>query len=234
MAKSLTARLGLQRWSADTDTQERAEFDSAHAKLDDLAAMDMQGTLANRPAAAAANRGLYYFVIGDATAANNDRFYRSTGAAWVEVGSAAYASLFGGSTITASGAAVKPLVVKGAASQAANLFEAHSSAGAVLVAVTKDGIIEAETAILSNDYSVNQPVLVVRGMASQVAKLAEFRNSAGTTLLSVRPGGGLDFSGESTGASTATAGSITPPAAVAGYIRIWAGGTEYKVPVYNP
>ena len=60
-----------------------------------LASLDMQGTLAARPAAVAENRGLYYFVTGDGTPTNNDKLYRSTGAAWVEVltgpaGSAAY------------------------------------------------------------------------------------------------------------------------------------------------
>lgn len=50
-----------------------------------LASLDMQGTLAARPVAVAENRGLYYFVTGDGTPANNDKLYRSTGAAWVEV-----------------------------------------------------------------------------------------------------------------------------------------------------
>lgn len=85
MAITKSDRLGITRWSADTDTVSRAQFDEDNGQLNNVVAMDMQGTLANRPAAAAANRGLYYFVTGDATAANNDRIWRSTGAAWVEV-----------------------------------------------------------------------------------------------------------------------------------------------------
>ena len=44
-------------------------------------------------------------------------------------------------TITAQGAAVKPLVVKGAASQTANLLEALNSASASLFAVDPNGLI---------------------------------------------------------------------------------------------
>ena len=44
-------------------------------------------------------------------------------------------------TITASGATVKPLVVKGASAQTANLFEAQNSAGTVAFAVRSGGAV---------------------------------------------------------------------------------------------
>jgi hypothetical protein len=76
VALSTTLRLALQRWSAGTDPFTRAQMDTAHANIDDLVAMDQQGTLAARPAAAAANRGLYYF------ATDVNRLYRSNGSVW--------------------------------------------------------------------------------------------------------------------------------------------------------
>lgn len=54
-------------------------------------------------------------------------------------GAAAYAALGGGSTITAATAATKGLILKGAASQTANMLEVQSSAGAVLSAIEADG-----------------------------------------------------------------------------------------------
>lgn len=45
----------------------------------------------------------------------------------------------GGDTITASGAAVKPLVIKGAASQTANLAEFQNSSGTVLAGIDAAG-----------------------------------------------------------------------------------------------
>ena len=51
----------------------------------------------------------------------------------------------GGSTITASGATVKPLVLKGFASQTANLQEWQNSAGAVLASISASGVLGLNT-----------------------------------------------------------------------------------------
>lgn len=116
----------------------------------------------------------------------------------------------GGSTITASGAAVKPLVVKGAASQTANLLEAQSNAGAVLTAVSSSGDIAVATGSLAvgsatpfayggrveiTATTATHRGLVVRGAASQSASLAEFQNSSGTVLASISAAGAVVISG---------------------------------------
>lgn len=90
MAKSLTARFGLQRWSADADTQARSEFDNDNAQLEAKAAMFGQGTLAAKGAASAANAGTFW-TITDAAGGGvlNDLWY-STGAAWIHVGTASF------------------------------------------------------------------------------------------------------------------------------------------------
>jgi hypothetical protein len=77
VAETLTPRLGIRRWSADTDTPSRSEFDADHAALDDLTAIDLQGTLAARPAFGI--RGRYYY------ATDVGKLYRDTGTAWVEI-----------------------------------------------------------------------------------------------------------------------------------------------------
>lgn len=54
MAESTTTRMGVPRWTEDTDTPHRTEFDSGFANLEARAAGFLSGTAAARPAAAAA------------------------------------------------------------------------------------------------------------------------------------------------------------------------------------
>jgi hypothetical protein len=77
MAISSSPRLGLTRWSADTDQVSRAQFDGDHGRLDDLVAMAIQGVAVDRPAAAVPRR-LYY-------ATDTGVLSLDTGTAWVEV-----------------------------------------------------------------------------------------------------------------------------------------------------
>lgn len=85
MAESTTTRLALPRWSADSDTPNRSEFDAAFASLEAKAAGWLTGTLAARPAAAAANDSFVYEVSGDGTSSNNGRLFWSTGGDWIEL-----------------------------------------------------------------------------------------------------------------------------------------------------
>lgn len=109
----------------------------------------------------------------------------------------------GGDTITASGAAVKPLVVKGAASQTANLQEWQNSSGTVLALLNPNGAFQAAdmrsdgTLIVGSSAagtlgetsvyvrSALDKGLVVRGAASQSANLAEFQDSSGSRIADV-------------------------------------------------
>jgi hypothetical protein len=77
MAIGASPRLGITRWSADTDAVSRAQFDGDHGRLDDLVAMAIQGLAADRPAAAIQRR-LYY-------ATDTGVLSLDTGTAWVEV-----------------------------------------------------------------------------------------------------------------------------------------------------
>jgi len=96
----------------------------------------------------------------------------------------------GGDTITSSTASTVGLIVKGAASQTANLQQWQNSAGTSVFQVWNDGAIDNEsngtgtntltqTRITSKS---NVLTLRIRGAASQTANLQEWQNSAGTTL----------------------------------------------------
>lgn len=78
MAVTASPRLGVTRWSAPADPFTRSQLDGDHGTLDTLAAIDLTGELAARPAAGI--RGRYYF------ATNTGALYRDTGTAWTLVG----------------------------------------------------------------------------------------------------------------------------------------------------
>jgi len=109
----------------------------------------------------------------------------------------------------------KPLIVKGAASQTANLTEWQDSAGTVLVKVAADGVVTAGN-LITNIFSTQSfgtgslsfygiayngfsnpsgvttlPTLVIKGIASQTANLQEWQDSAGTVLASISSAGKL-------------------------------------------
>jgi hypothetical protein len=101
----------------------------------------------------------------------------------------------GGDTITVSAAAVKGLVVKGAASQSASLQEWQDSAGGQLAKIQFNGswVVGAGNAIgtVTVVNPVSQIGLVVRGAASQGFDLQEWQNSSGTILARVEASGQL-------------------------------------------
>jgi hypothetical protein len=151
-------------------------------------------------------------------------------------------------SFVAGTAAITPLVVQGAASQTANLQQWQNSAGTVGAAVKSDGTILAtyfDSLLQTGSYfqftsgsqvsvigrNAGAPVLVTRGAASQTADLQQWQNSAGTVLTSVTSAGTINFASGNT-ATTATAGALTAPALVTGYITMQIAGTTVKVPYY--
>lgn len=109
-----------------------------------------------------------------------------------------------GDTFTAPDAATKPLIVKGAAGQTANLQEWQDSTGSVVSSVHLSGKIVGEKGLQSNGPlsgvagnpviaafvdAPGNPGLLVRGASGQTANLQEWNNNAGTVLASVNRGG---------------------------------------------
>lgn len=74
MAVSKTARLGLTRWTEDTDPWNRDDFDDDNAALEAVVALYGHGTLTGRPAAGI--RGRYYY------ATDTPAVYYDDGATW--------------------------------------------------------------------------------------------------------------------------------------------------------
>ena len=75
-----------------------------------------------------------------------------------------YVSRSGGSTITASGAAIKGLVVKGASSQSANLVEFQTNAGTVVSKVDSAGeLYTSNKKLVPIVYAASQPTSVPAG-----------------------------------------------------------------------
>jgi hypothetical protein len=123
----------------------------------------------------------------------------------------------GGSTITASADAVKPLVLKGfSASQSANILEIQNSAGTVLAYINSAGIIFASNGIyggggnLGSINSFNAPFgtttsvsMAIRARASQTADMQQWQNSGGTVVAKV------DASGNITAASIVKTGGTS-------------------------
>jgi hypothetical protein len=114
----------------------------------------------------------------------------------------------GGDTITASSSSVKPLVLKGATSQSANLFEIQNSLTSSLFSVGSSGRIisagniESTQSIKLGDTGGTFPAKLniiigsasiigatIKGAASQTANLQEWQNSSGTVLMSVNASG---------------------------------------------
>ena len=136
----------------------------------------------------------------------------------------------------------KGLIVKGVASQTANLQEWQNSAGTVLSYIDSAGnmnfsntgsFAQSSTgrALFVVNGTTNVPI-IAKGAASQTADLTQWQNSAGTVLTSILAAGTINFASGNT-ATTATAGAITAPSLVAGYITMQIAGTTVKVPYYS-
>jgi len=85
-------------------------------------------------------------------------FTDSSGSDTTTIDLSGYISTSGGSTITSSSSSVNPLIIKGAASQTANLQEWQNSSGTVLASVGSNGAISSNvqgsgTAVLSISQS---------------------------------------------------------------------------------
>jgi hypothetical protein len=87
-------------------------------------------------------------------------------------------------------AAERGIVVRGFASQSANLQEWQDSAGTILSRVDPSGIIWAARAVVQGGSTASVP-LQVRGQLGQTADLASFQNSAGTVGSYVRANGSI-------------------------------------------
>ena len=125
----------------------------------------------------------------------------------------------GNTSILLNSASAVGLIIKGAASQTANLFETQDSSGNTLVSLTatvsstnilkfteahsfkinwgsRDIFSTASGHLTVTPYDDSRKVLVVKGYASQTANLQEWQNSSGTVLASIKPTGAISFASD--------------------------------------
>jgi len=127
--------------------------------------------------------------------------------AWADVSSntaftnAANTFTTGPQTINTGGASTVGLILKGDASQTANLQEWYNASNALISWVRRDGLIAGsiqsptvyKATVVPN--SASEIPLIARGFASQSANLTEWQDSTPTTMLSVSSSGDLTSAG---------------------------------------
>lgn len=148
-------------------------------------------------------------------------------------------STSGGSTITASGPAVKPLVLKAAASQTANIQDWQNSSGTVLANISSTGRITAsrvDAPVLNvqgvNTSSVNDAIinvqsgfgvnwhgLRIQNSPSQTIDPLAIYNTSGTRIVGINKNGWIDL-----GSSTAP----TANSAIGGYLFVESGALKFR------
>lgn len=183
MAETTSPRFGLNLWGAESDTVSRSEFNNNFKNLEDNAAIDRSGTLANRPVYG--KIGTYYY------ATDLRVLFRDTGTAWVTVG-----GILDGLTSTAPNASSQAATFKGAVNQSGDLVRHTTSAGSVLSAFTKDGALksggvyvtgnrnEASSSRFNNaalsveSLLPDQPGQVNRARLDQLGNLHEWRDAS--------------------------------------------------------
>ena len=84
--------------------------------------------------------------------------------------------------VVANATSVIPVVIKGAASQSANLTEWQSSAGATALSVNSAGLVTATRQISLNSGAAGETLFVLRGAASQTGDAIAVRDSSANTI----------------------------------------------------
>lgn len=138
-------------------------------------------------------------------------------------------SWYGGmQQITTAGASVKGLIVRGTASQSANLAEIQNSAGTRLVEVQSDGFSIFYSGGILYPFGPGFIGFRIIGNASQTGDLLQFRNSAGTVQSRFSANGRFGFSAAHELPSAAL------PATPLGYMIVEkSDGVSVKVPYYT-
>ena len=129
----------------------------------------------------------------------------STGGIFGGIGQLSSAGL----TVYATAAGNPGAIVRGAASQTANLMEFQNSAGTVISRVRPDGqigvgstLITGTNFFVNNTISTTNVVATIRGAVAQTANLQEWQNSTGTILSKVDASGAMFTITPTAGANT--------------------------------
>lgn len=182
MAETTTSRLGIHRWSADSDTFSRVELDDSFAALEEYCAVDIQDSTDNRPVPGMRGRYFYDTVTGEVS--------RDTGTEWVSIG-----KYIKGATIASSLVDEVPLTISALSSQIANILEVTKN-GSDLLVIDNNGNVVSPGSMSSGKLFVTSTADVVAATiqstnATQTANLLEVKNDLGTNMLYVSATGSI-------------------------------------------
>ena len=131
-----------------------------------------------------------------------------------------------GSTVPANGIYLPASGQLGVAIASSLVFRFFTDGG-----VTQSGV---GTSTFNQSFVTSKSdtlTLRVRGFSSQTTNLQEWQNSTPTTLTAITSAGTINFASGNTSA-TATAGAVTAPSLVVGFITMQVAGTTVKIPYY--
>jgi hypothetical protein len=231
-----TTRLGLTRWSAESDSPIRTQFDTANGQLDLLVAGYTHDHLSNRPAPG--KRG-WFFFDDDAGV-----LYYDTGPAWITLTYAA------GADADITNSAPGDVRHAGATGKRADAGHTHGREGfGAVVAVTKFGLPAGNGtsgSLAHADHSHGSPAVHAAGVlmgarsALNFVGMAVTDDAAGdqTTVTGVALAGGTttaaagDVAADGTSAGSAHADhrhgmpAADPAVGTAGFRTLGAGGLQ--------
>lgn len=192
MTETNTTRFSLRQWSTGSDTPSRLEIGNSFLQIENLAAIDVQDTAANKPGPGV--RGRYFW---DTT---NNMLSRDSGSAWSVVGSRV---LDGYSKASTTGAVA--YTVDAPSGQTADLQQWKVN-GTTLSLMDKSGGLSLGGSMQAKNGVFNGPdtltnTLQVNGFSGQTAALFRVQNGSGSTMFQV------GFSGLLTSPNFSTAGS---------------------------
>jgi hypothetical protein len=205
VAITFGARTGVALWSSEDDHPQRADFQTSHQAVEDKMAIDVQGTLAARPAPTV--RGRYYWATDDRGLGP----HRDDGVTWTDLGpSPVEGPLAGGFTARIAGHAVAGvadpvLLVRGKAGQTGDLARLTDPTGATtLWRVDSGGKVWANAGAAVTPANTAATGLTVDSAAGQTGDLMSLRVN-GAAVATVTPAGrgivtgGIDVSGSVSG-----------------------------------
>ena len=153
-------------------------------------------------------------------------------------------------SVTARSAGTKGLVVRAAASQFEDILQVQNSGGTRIAAFDFSGSCVASSYYINGSanilngsgtgsgslfrtFGATSVGLTVRNTVSGfTGDLLQLQNNSSVTLTSINASGTINFNTGNTSA-TATAGALTAPALVTGFITMQVAGTTVKVPYYS-